>query len=195
MLHPSKADALAIVAAGLPFGLAYGVIKTPLFGVSAALVTGFILGFIISVSRPTTSPDLPTDPDTSWRHDHKRALMIGLAAGIPSGLALGIQNGRAHGLLAATITAIGLGLIITLGCIVGVSDRWRITLLFTQLRLRGLFPIRGMQFLHDARDHRILRTAGPYIQFKHTRLQENLARGYHHQTMPTTLKPTTSADS
>jgi hypothetical protein len=193
-LRPSGTDTLAALAAGLPIGLAYGLTKTLLFGTTAALITGFTFGFMTRVSRPIASPDLPTDPDTSWRHDRQRALMVGLATGIPSGLILGIQNGRAHGLLAATITAIGLGLIIALGCIVGTSDSWRTTLLFVQLRLRGLFPIRGMQFLNDARDRRILRAAGPYIQFRHTRLQENLARISHHKTAPTPSKPTKNVD-
>jgi hypothetical protein len=193
-LHPSKTDALAALVTGLPIGLAYGLTKTPLFGATAALVTGFTFGLMTSVSRPTASADLHAEPDTSWRHDRQRALMIGLAAGIPSGLVLGIQNGRAHGLLAAAVTAIGLGLIIFLGCVVGTSDSWRTTLLFVQLRLRGLFPIRGMQFLNDARNRGILRTAGPYIQFKHSRLQEKLARDFHPKILPTPSKSTKNDD-
>jgi hypothetical protein len=64
---------------------------------------------------------------------------------------------------------------ITLGSVGAISDIWRTGLLFAQLRIRGLFPLRGMRFLEDARRRHVLRTAGARYQFKHDRLRATLA--------------------
>jgi hypothetical protein len=174
--RPSRADLVSAVTAGLPIGLAYGFTKTPSSGIVAALVTAFTFGLMVSVSRPVANADIPADPLISWRADRRRGLLIGLAAGIPLGLALGIQNGRAHGLPAGVVAAVGLGSMIAMGCMVGTCDSWRTTLLFAQLCWRRMFPLFGMRFLDDARAREILRTNGPYLQFRHARLQDELAK-------------------
>jgi hypothetical protein len=189
-LRPTRADLLAALSTGAPIGLTYGLTKTPQFGVLAGLFTGFTFGLMTAVTRPISNPDISTTPFTRWRQDRNRALRIGLVAGTPIGLALGIQNGLAHGPLAGITATIGLGTIIALGCMIGISDCWRTTLLFAQLHLHqrwrhfrhheheGVFPLRGMQFLQDAWARDVMRISGPYLQFWHTRLQELLTADY-----------------
>lgn len=174
-LRPNGTDLLAALVIGLPVGLAYGLTKTPMFGAIAGLITGFAFGFMTSVARPLADTDAPTSPDTRWRHDLHRTLLVGATAGIPIGLALGFQNGRAHGLLAGVTAALGLGAVIAIGSMIGISDVWRTALLLVQLRLRGVFPVHGMHFLNHARQRQVLRTAGPKFQFKHDRLRAALA--------------------
>lgn len=193
--RPSRADLLAALTIGAPIGFTYELTKTVRYGVLAGLFTAFTLGLMISVARPVSNPDISTTPFTRWRQDRHRALRIGLAAGTPIGTALGFQNGLAHGPLAGITVALGLGTIIALGCMAGVSDSWRTTLAFAQLHLhtrwrrhrsqdcpgcqqrhgRGVFPLRGMRFFQEACDRDVMRISGPYLQFWHARLQELLA--------------------
>ncbi|MBB2910764.1 hypothetical protein FHS43_002027 [Streptosporangium becharense] len=177
--RPDGTDLVTALAAGLPVGLAYGLTKTPSYGVAAGLISGFTFGFMTAAARPVSDADTPPDPGTSWRRDRHRALAVGLTAGVPIGLALGVQNGHAHGPAAGIAAALGLGTIIALGSMVGISDAWRTCLLFLQLRLRGVFPLRGKRFLDDARDRGVLRAAGPRIQFRHDRLRAVLCDPRH----------------
>lgn len=172
--QPGWTDLLAAATVGLPIGLAYGLTKTTLHGAFTGVITGFAFGLMVSVIRPVADADSPPTPDMVWRNSRSRALMIGLTAAIPISLVLGFQNGRTNGLLAGVIAAAGFGLVIALGTIAAVSDLWRTSLVFAQLWLRGLFPLRGMRFLNDARDRHVLRTAGPKFQFKHDRLRTAL---------------------
>jgi transcriptional regulator with XRE-family HTH domain len=175
MLRPSGADILAALLAGVPIGLAYGTTKNTPHGLIAAAVTTFVFGLMIMMSRRITGPNISNDPATAWRRDLYRGLRVGLVAGVPLALALGIKNGSAHGLLAGITATIALIVIITAGCMVGLCDSWKTTLLFGQLRLHRAFPLRGMRFLNNARTRRILRAAGPHLQFKHARVQGILA--------------------
>jgi MFS family permease len=177
-LRPNGTDLLSALVIGLPVGLTYGLTKTLMFGAIAGLITGFTFGFMTSMARSLADTDAPTSPDTRWRHDLHRTLLVGATAGIPIGLALGFQNGRTHGLLAGVTTALGIGAVIAIGSMIGISDVWRTTLLFVQLRLRGVFPVHGMRFLNHARQRQVLRTAGPKFQFKHDRLRAALAETY-----------------
>ena len=44
------------------------------------------------------------------------------------------------------------------------------------LGIRGVLPLRLMSFWHDAHRRGILRQAGAVYQFRHSRLQERLAK-------------------
>ena len=180
MLRPSGADILAALFAGVPIGLAYGATKNTPHGLVAAAVTTFVFGLMIMMSRRITGPDISNDPATSWRRDRDRGLRVGLAAALPLALALGTKNGDAHGLLAGVTATIAHIVVITAGCMVGLCDSWKTTLLFGQLHLYNEFPLRGMRFLNDARTRRVLRTAGPYLQFKHAQVQATLAGQNQH---------------
>ncbi|MFS1298148.1 hypothetical protein ACLWA8_03605 [Streptosporangium longisporum] len=174
-LRPGGADLLAAATIGGPIGLAYGVSKTPLHGTFAGLIAAFGFGLMVSVARPIADIDTPPTPGMRWRLDRRRALLVACSAAIPIGVALGFQNGRTHGLTAGIVTAAGFGIMIALGSVAAISDIWRTGLLFAQLRMRRLFPLRGMRFLEDARRRHVLRTAGARYQFKHDRLRATLA--------------------
>jgi hypothetical protein len=178
---PNSWDLLAALSVGGPIGWVYGATKSVPFGISAGLITAFTFGLMASVVRPPSHSDTPPSPDAHWAHDLQRTLTLGLMTAIPVGLALGFQNGRTHGLLAGIVTTLGLGTIISLGSMAGISDIWRVTLLFGQLRLRKKFPLRGMRFLTYARDRQVLRTAGPEYEFKHSRLRTTLAQDNEQQ--------------
>ncbi|MGC5010661.1 hypothetical protein ACLQ2R_07850 [Streptosporangium sp. DT93] len=174
-MRPGGVDLLAAATIGGPIGLAYGVSKTPPHGTFAGLIAAFGFGLMVSVARPIADIDTPPTPGRRWRLDRRRALLVACSAAIPIGLALGFQNGRTHGLPAGIVTAAGFGIMIALGSVAAISDIWRTGLLFAQLRMRRLFPLRGMRFLEDARRRHVLRTAGARYQFKHDRLRATLA--------------------
>jgi hypothetical protein len=56
-----------------------------------------------------------------------------------------------------------------------VSHAWLATFGFFFLRWAGLFPQRGLRFLEDARERGVLRIVGSVYQFRHARLQDQLA--------------------
>ncbi|WP_141584967.1 NACHT domain-containing NTPase [Actinomadura sp. WMMA1423] len=170
-LGPNLTDLLASSTIGVPIGLAYGLTKSPEFGAVAGLLTGSTFGFMTSMARPTSDTETPPDPETHWKQDRSRTLLVALTAAVPIGLALGIQNGRAHGLVAGITAFVGLSTILGLGTAAGISDIWRTALVFVQLRLRGDFPLRGMRFLRGARKKQVLRTVGAKIQFRHDRVR------------------------
>ncbi|MEV3984513.1 hypothetical protein [Nonomuraea sp. NPDC049758] len=183
-LRPGGVDLLAAAAIGGPIGLAYGLSKTPPHGTFAGLIAAFGFGLMVSVARPIADIDTPPTPLMRWRLDRRRALLVACSAAIPISMALGFQNGRAHGLPAGIVTAAGFGIMITLGSIAAISDVWRTGLLFAQLRMRRLFPLRGMRFLEDAHRRHVLRTAGARYQFKHDRLRATLANGCRRSDPP-----------
>ncbi|MEV0663878.1 hypothetical protein ACIBI3_21925 [Actinomadura luteofluorescens] len=202
LVRPSRSDLLVALSIGVPIGLTYALTKTTQFGVVSGVFTGCTFGFMISMARPRTSPDNSTTPFSRRIQDRQRALRVALAAATPIGGALGLQNGLAHGPIAGITAILGLGTIITLGCMAALSDSWRTTLTFAQIHLRerwrahryrrrsrrsprattpctrceqALFPLNGMRFLREACDLDLMRPAGPYIRFWHARLQELLA--------------------
>ncbi|MEU4829591.1 hypothetical protein [Streptosporangium sp. NPDC023615] len=173
--RPGGVDLLAAATIGGPIGLAYGLSKTPPHGTFAGLITAFGFGLMVSLARPIADIDTPPTPGTRRRLDRRRALLVACSTAIPIGVALGFQNGRTHGLSAGIVAAVGFGVMIALGSIAAISDIWRTGLLFAQLRMRRLFPLRGMWFLEDARRRHVLRTAGASYQFRHDRLRAALA--------------------
>ncbi|MEV4370136.1 hypothetical protein AB0J71_23920 [Nonomuraea sp. NPDC049637] len=183
-LRPGGVDLLAAAAIGGPIGLAYGLSKTPLHGTFAGLIAAFGFGLMVAVARPIADIDTPPTPLMRWRLDRRRALLVACSAAIPISMALGFQNGRTHGVPAGIVTAAGFGIMITLGSVAAISDIWRTGLLFAQLRMRRLFPLRGMRFLEDARRRHVLRTAGARYQFKHDRLRATLANGCQRSDPP-----------
>jgi hypothetical protein len=115
------------------------------------------------------------DPATCWRREQRRGMLFGLAGGICNGLSLGIavsvRSGPTSGFLGATVVLVimwlGYG---SLGPETGAAQ-----LAFFQLWRAGVAPFRLMHFLNDSHARGILRTVGPVYQFRHARLQDQLA--------------------
>ncbi|WP_030303197.1 hypothetical protein [Streptomyces katrae] len=151
-----------------------------------AILTMGIVGAVVVAARPVSLLDPVTDPYTSWRQDRNLALVTGAVFGFSISLALGVSQvigvtseGAAAGApdwSTFPFIVIGFGLPFSYACVAAISDHWRTSLLFLQLCLRGDFPLRGMHFLKDAYDHRILRAEGASYQFRHALLQDRLAR-------------------
>ncbi|WP_127152231.1 hypothetical protein [Streptomyces lydicus] len=158
-------------------------------GIVSMLTVG-IVGAVVVAARPASLTDPVTDPYTSWRQDRNIALVTGTIFGFCIGLALGVnqvigatsEGAAAGGPDWSTLPFIVIGFSLPFACagVMAISDHWRTSLLFLQLRLRGDFPLLGMRFLKDAYDHRIFRAEGASYQFRHALLQDKLARDQEH---------------
>jgi hypothetical protein len=140
-----------------------GLAVTLLFGVINGLVQGF---------AGATSP---MDPITCWRRDRQSGLTEGLAYGVVTGIAFGlvggIVGGTRTGLALGLVAGLAEGLAVTLA----VSQSWAATMGFLLLGRAGIFPRKGIRFLEDARERGVLRTVGSMYQFRHARLQDQIA--------------------
>lgn len=172
---------------GLAFGLAFGSNVGMTFGLTrggdAGIVAGLfiglagaaLLGTVNGLMRDSTATVSPMDPVTSWRHDRRAAIAEGMAYGIASGIAFGIvgtvTSGLGTGLALAVINTIAVGIAYA----IAVSQAGLAMVTFYLLGLAGLFPARGFRFLEDARRRGVMRTVGAAYQFRHARLQDQLA--------------------
>jgi len=74
------------------------------------------------------------------------------------------------GIVTGTMFGVGIGLTIF------VSRAWgTFTIARLWLAMRGKLPLRLMRFLADAHRRAVLRQVGAVYQFRHARLQDNLA--------------------
>jgi hypothetical protein len=102
-------------------------------------------------------------------------LVVGVVIGVGIGIVYGVGSGAAAGLVLGLVFGIGTALMAGLG----ISQAWPATLTAAQLARRWHTPMQLMNFLNDAHERNILRTAGPAYQFRHASLQDRLACGRH----------------
>jgi hypothetical protein len=102
-------------------------------------------------------------------------MAIGLAIGIVAGLVSGLVTGVAAGLLPGLLVGPAAGLLTGLIAGFAISQAWPTALTAAQLARRWHTPLHLRDFLEDARERNVLRTAGPAYQFRHARLQDRLA--------------------
>jgi hypothetical protein len=175
------------LAVGLVFGLIFALAIGPAFGLTGGLVAGLtaslaiglpvalLFGIINGLLQGSADAVSPMDPITCWRRDRQSGLTegitYGLAGGLAVGLAGGIVGGIGTGLAGGLTTGLGVGVAFTLS----VSQSWLATVAFLLLGHAGLFPRQGINFLEDARERGVLRTVGSVYQFRHARLQDQLA--------------------
>ncbi|AQZ65850.1 hypothetical protein BKM31_34225 [[Actinomadura] parvosata subsp. kistnae] len=177
----------------LPAGILVGVLgavigwltgtllRDPHMGMTAARQVGLLsgIGFVVVLSlvqwveRPATDASARS-PRSTWLADRNlTAIRIagGLAVGVIGafvvwGTGLSFPVGLACGLVGVLI-----------GLLVGRHHAWlAYNLTVPRLATRGSLPLRAMNFLDDAHRLGLLRTEGPYYQFRHVELQEHLAR-------------------
>jgi membrane protein implicated in regulation of membrane protease activity len=103
--------------------------------------------------------------------------MVGLGSGLWFWLVAALKG---LGPVVAVVVGLMFGLILGLpvGLVYGVmsSATWSTTLAWLQLQAsRHVLAVRLMPFLEDARDRGVLRTVGPIYQFRHAKLQDQLA--------------------
>ncbi|MEV4111263.1 NACHT domain-containing protein [Nonomuraea sp. NPDC049695] len=138
------------------------------------------VGFVAlhSLIRWVESPtaDLTArSPRSTWQADRNLT-----AIRILGGLAVGIATAgvlRYSGIPWDMSILVGLALGLLFGVMVGRHHAWlAYKLTIPRLATKGRLPLRAMDFLDDAHRLGLLRTEGPYYQFRHIELQQHLAR-------------------
>ncbi|GAA4990123.1 hypothetical protein HD597_007971 [Nonomuraea thailandensis] len=148
-------------------------------GMEAARQVGLLsgIGFVIVLSlirwveRPATDASARS-PRSTWRADRNLTVVRSV-----SGLAVGVIGAfivwRAQ---LGPVAVIGGGLAgLLIGLMLGSHHAWlAYNLTVPRLATRGSLPLRAMDFLDDAHRLGLLRTEGPYYQFRHVELQQHL---------------------
>ncbi|GLW26200.1 NACHT domain-containing protein [Microbispora amethystogenes] len=145
-------------------------------GVLSGLTYVLTVGLIRWVEHPTSSTTARS-PRSTWRADRNLTLIRALC-----GLGVGLTV-AAVGLVAKlnppAVLAGGLLLGPLFGLILGSHHAWlAYTLTIPRLARRGRLPLRAMCFLDDAHRLGLLRTEGPFYQFRNVELQRRLARDH-----------------
>ncbi|MFG2247300.1 hypothetical protein [Spirillospora sp. NPDC048823] len=119
---------------------------------------------------------------SSWRTDRSLNLLrvstITLAFGLAFTLVVGLSDGPVLGLVFGLPFGLAAGLSggLTVGLAFGKHRAWWAFLLATwKVARAGHLPRRLMPFLDDCHRLGLLRTAGPYYQFRHAELHDHLA--------------------
>ncbi|MBF8190211.1 hypothetical protein ITP53_31700, partial [Nonomuraea sp. K274] len=144
-------------------------------GLLAGIGFVVVLSLIRWVEHPTTAATARS-PRSTWRADRNLTVIR-----IFSGLAVGLMGGSIglKAQLSPSVAIVG-GLLLGLlfGLMLGSHHAWlAYTLTIPRLATKGRLPLRAMDFLDDAHRLGLLRTEGPYYQFRHIELQQHLARG------------------
>ncbi|SEH00879.1 NACHT domain-containing protein [Nonomuraea solani] len=145
----------------------------------SALLTGFgyfiVLGLARWVERPTLDA-IARSPRSTWQAD-RNLTFVRILGGLGIGLLFGVIGWLTQ-LPWSMVIAGGLVLGLLLGLMLGRHHAWlAYKLTIFRLATKGRLPLRTMDFLDDAHRLGLLRTEGPYYQFRHAELQEHLARG------------------
>ncbi|GII96784.1 NACHT domain-containing protein [Sinosporangium siamense] len=137
-----------------------------------------VLSLIRWVEHPTTTTTARS-PRSTWRAD-RTLTVIRIFSGVLVGAVGGAIVLPKVGLKAAILGGL-VGLL--LGLVLGRHHAW-LAYKLTVLRLatKGRVPLRAMDFLDDAHRLGLLRTEGPYYQFRHIELQHHLAHGRQETT-------------
>ncbi|MFF4208070.1 hypothetical protein ACFYZE_01640 [Streptomyces sp. NPDC001796] len=163
------------------------------FGFSATLVSGrgyeLVKGTVLAIgtgsdmdsvreelSAPPVAESRSVGPRDVWRHHLGLRLMLSVLVSInvlglitPCFVRLyGWRTAAAVVGAGAAFTALASGLLRNLAVTTALT--------VVQLSIRESTPLRLLSFLEDARRRNLLRATGPVYQFRHSRLQERLAR-------------------
>lgn len=146
-----------------------------------------VLGLIRWVEHPTVTATARS-PRSTWRAD-RTLTVIRMLSGIVVGLMAGLIAREAR--LPTTVAIVG-GLLLGLlfGLVVGRHHAWlAYNLTVPRLAAKGSLPMRAMDFLDDAHRLGLLRTEGPYYQFRHIELQQHLTRGLQEKRADQPFEP------
>ena len=129
--------------------------------------------------------DVPADyamavtPQSVFKSDRAVAAISAIMFGITLGIIIGLLVVSQVGLVLALLFGLVFGLLITAGGMftIGFFDEaWgQFVVARAWLAIRGRLPWRLMAFLDDAYHRGVLRQAGAVYQFRHARLQDQLA--------------------
>ncbi|WP_433440902.1 NACHT domain-containing protein [Nonomuraea sp. CA-141351] len=143
-----------------------------------ALLSGIgfvmVLSLIRWVERPTPAATARS-PRSTWQAD-RNLTAIRIVSGLVVGLMAGAIGLQARLPMSVAIVG-GLLLGLLFGLMLGSHHAWlAYKLTVPRLATKGRLPLRAMDFLDDAHRLGLLRTEGPYYQFRHIELQQHLAR-------------------
>ncbi len=145
------------------------------------------LDLISRIARSLKTPievSAATDPAGLLRAD-RRTYLADIAAGVPGVATTWLWSGGVIAIADGMGVALGIVVALLLG---GVSGAWAC---YVDGRLRlavlGRLPLRTISFLDDAHRRGVLRQTGGVYQFRHIRLQQQLAAGY--SPWPRPLRP------
>ncbi|NVI89123.1 NACHT domain-containing protein [Actinomadura sp. BRA 177] len=178
-------DDMARLAPEFPDGLRVGLEFELLIGVAVGLGVGLPLALALGIMAWAATPaptHHATTPMSSWRTDRRLNLLrfstttlaLALTITITLGLVTGLSDGLRYGLEFGP--AVGLAFGLTVGLAFGKHRAWWAYLFATwKLARAGHLPHRVMPFLDDCHRLGLLRTVGPYYQFRHAELHDHLA--------------------
>ncbi|MEU4226376.1 NACHT domain-containing protein [Nonomuraea sp. NPDC026600] len=185
-LLPALQDGLIVGALGAIIGwLMPYASGTPKFALRSSVQIGLLsfVGFValLGLIRWVESPsaDLTArSPRSTWQAD-RNLTAVRILGGLVVGLAtVGVLLYSRLPPTMATVVGLVLGLLF--GLILGRHHAWlAYKLTIPRLATKGRLPLRAMDFLDDAHRLGLLRTEGPYYQFRHIELQQHLARRQH----------------
>jgi hypothetical protein len=162
--------ATAGITAGLALGLAAGLAT----GGHSGLLTGLIAGLVfmagswvwIGLYQPTKTA-FAVSPEFLLKSDRIGCLVVGLTAGGAFGVVYGLALGLEVGFVAVVALTITVALTVSLWGTFNIARVW--------LAVVSGMPLGIMGFLQEAHDRGVLRQVGGVYQFRHIRLQEQLA--------------------
>lgn len=142
-------------------------------GLISGLGYEFAVGLIAWVEDPTGTT-MARSPRSTWQDDRNLTL-IRMASGLAIGLMAGII-GLYAGLGPVAPLVGGLVFALLFGLMLGNHHAWlAYSLTIPHLATTGRLPRRAMDFFDDAYRLRLLRTEGPFYQFRDTELQKHLS--------------------
>ncbi len=120
------------------------------------------------------------DPVGLLRADRRAYLAVGIAAAAISTAQTWLWAGGVFAIAYGIRFALGLVVVLLLGATVRATDGAWVCYIDARLRLAALrgLPWRTISFLDDAHRRGVLRQTGAVYQFRHIRLQQQLAGGY-----------------
>lgn len=161
----------------LRFGPEVAWIAALQIGLLAGIGFVLVLGLIRWVEHPTTDATARS-PRSTWRADRNLTVIR-----IVGGILVGIMGGAIVWLakLPWDVVIVGGSLLgLLFGIMLGTHHAWlAYNLTVPRLATKGRLPLRAMAFLDDAHRLGLLRTEGPYYQFRHVELQQHLAHRRH----------------
>ncbi|MBE3013523.1 NACHT domain-containing protein [Microbispora sp. NEAU-D428] len=179
LLGRTLADAVFVGLLGALVGwlMSHGMVSGALkIGLLSGLAFLLAVGLIRWVEHPTSTTSARS-PRSTWRADRDLTLIRALC-----GLVIGLMGGVVGlmaGLSPLTVLVGGLLLGLLFGLMLGSHHAWlAYTLTIPRLARCGRLPLRAMCFLDDAHRLGLLRTEGPFYQFRNVELQRRLARDH-----------------
>ncbi|MGJ6969859.1 NACHT domain-containing protein [Streptosporangium sp. G11] len=144
-----------------------------MIGLISGLGFEFAVGLLAWVEDPAGTT-MARSPRSTWQNDRSLTL-IRMASGLAIGLMAGVI-GWIGGLGPVAVLVGGLVFGLLFGLMLGNHHAWlAYSLTIPHLATTGRLPRRAMDFFDDAYRLRLLRTEGPFYQFRDTELQKHLS--------------------